>query len=190
MWIYQNLMLCDKIRERDYYDSLKSLMDNKIFQRESKEFTKSMYFEDSLTAEFTDAARNILMPANNPGNSHSSLSWWDQKINSISYIEKNTRNIYKRNAAKRIKGQLGVMLWEVNRKLMKEKIYNQALELADVLITLDPESDTYLALKAEVLAAQNKTDEAKSYLQKAKDKGFTFENTYLGGSSILKNLDQ
>lgn len=189
-WIYQNLMICNKSRQMEFYDSLQSVLNSKIYQQHSKSFSKSLRLEDSITSEFSEATSGILMTTYNQYDTHKPMLWWKQKINSISKMEENPKDIYKRNAAKRIKGQIGVMLWETNRRLMQEKYYNQSLELADILLLLDPESATYMALKSEVLAAQGKTTEAKEVFNEAKNKGFTFDNAFLGKSQILKQLDE
>jgi tetratricopeptide (TPR) repeat protein len=183
-------MICNKSRQTEFYDSLQSVLNSKIYQQHSKSFSKSLRLEDSITSEFSEATSGILMTTYNQYDTHKPMLWWKQKINSISKMEENPKDIYKRNAAKRIKGQIGVMLWETNRRLMQEKYYNQSLELADILLLLDPESATYMALKSEVLAAQGKTTQAKEVFNEAKNKGFTFDNAFLGKSQILKQLDK
>lgn len=189
-WIYQNLLLLPTTNPRIYTDSLKALFSGKEFKSQQKLFSKSLELEDSISAEFMEATQGIVLVTYNQPDKHKSMHWWKQKISTISKMEENSKDIYLRNSAKRIKGQIGVMLWETNRKLMSEKYYDQSLELAEILLLIDPENATYIALIAEVLVAQGKTNEAKIHFQQAKDKGFTMDNAFLGKSLLLKKLEE
>jgi hypothetical protein len=188
-WIYRNLMLIDKNREKELSDSIQNILNSNLYKQHSKLFYKSLKLEDSLNTEFSTAVKGILLTTYNQFDSHKSMLWWKQKINTVSKLEENSKDVYKKNAAKRIKGQIGIILWETNRRLVQEKYFDQSLELAEILLILKPESDTYLALKAESLAALGKTEEAKKVLELAKSKGFTFDNAFIGKSTILKQLE-
>jgi predicted esterase len=188
-WIYQNLMIMDKGQSQVYYVSLQKLLNSKEYSIQSKQFSKSLRMEDSISTELSDAAYGIMLTANNQFDKHKPTVWWKNKVGMLSKMEENSKDIYTRNSAKRINGQIGVMLWELNRKLMQQKFYNQSLELAEILLLLEPSNETYLALKAEVLYAQGKTDDAKLFYKQAKEKGFTLHNAFLGTSEIVKKMD-
>jgi tetratricopeptide (TPR) repeat protein len=187
-WILENLMIADKNRQSEFHDSLELLVNSELYKKQESAFLGSFRMEDSLRNEISEALKGILMTCSNKFDAHLPLTWWKIEINKLSLLEGNSKEIYTRNSGKRLKAQIGVMLWETNRHLMQQNFYVQALELADILLVYEPENATYFALKAEVLAAQNKAKEAKTYLKQAIDKGFTMENPYLGSSEILRQV--
>jgi hypothetical protein len=188
-WILRNLMLTDSDRQAEFSDSLNALAGSKQFRLQENAFMRSLKLEDSLKSEVTAALQGILLTTYNQYDKHKPFSWWKNELQKISRFEEKLNNLYKQNVGKRIKSYMGVALWESNRRFMQEKFYDQALELADILLLLEPESETYLALKAEVLAAQGKSDEARLYFHQAREKGFTMDNAYLSSSTLLKALN-
>ncbi|MBN1117104.1 MAG: hypothetical protein JXA77_07865 [Bacteroidales bacterium] len=186
LWILQNLSFID----RNYTTEMQNLSNEKSFTLQLKEFEKSIRLEDSLKIEFGNAVRGILMQTNNQTDGFKSLKWWEGTINKLNEISTSDNSIYLQHAANRARAHIGILLWEINRKLVKEKFYNKSLEAAEILILAYPENDTYYAIKAESLYVLGNKTEAMKNIARALELGYTKDNEYLKNNQILKKISE
>lgn len=189
-WSLENIQLLEKISGENnvYSDSINALIKSKDFKKQFRQFEKYRELEDSLIFELINAALAIERTSYNIYTNHKPISWWQKKIDYFKKLRASD-NVHKSNLGKRLLGQIGVQLWERNRNMVELELYNQSLEMAEILLYLYPEAGSYHALKAESLAGQGLNAEALESYKTALTKDFDLENNpFLNQSKILHKL--
>ncbi len=190
-WSLENLRRIEKLTSENhvYSDSVFVLIESKDYKRQLRQFEKIRKLEDSLVYEIYNAAKAIEITSYNIYTNHKPISWWHKKIDLFNKFKAN-ENIHKSSLGERMLGQIGVMLWEFNRSMVELKLFDQALEMAEILIYLYPEAGSYLALKAEALSGKGDKDKATEIYRIAVQKGFDAENhPFLKNSRIIQKLN-
>ena len=184
-WIMENIKLADNQIQTAY----QLLTQSEKYKLKSHDFERSFMLEDSLKSIIVEGVKGILLKGTEAETkSTKTLEWWKTQIETINRLSTGTKSIYTANAAHRSIAHIGIILWEVNRKVMQDKQFEQALETANVLIEAYPKNHTYRALRAEALMAKGEKEKAKLVYLKALELGFDENNKHLKFSPFLKQL--
>lgn len=188
-WCLENLLVIEykSFKTSSYIDTLQTLTNNTDFLKQSTLFSKSLRIEDSLTQEIIEVIKTSFQSISNPEIQNKPFKWWEKEIGKFTMLE-NSDEIYLRAVGKRLKSQICIQQWEVNRKFAGAGLYDKSLESARILILANPDEPIYLALKAESLLALGKTKEAKSALDSALAKGYSFDEPSLKNNAYLAKL--
>lgn len=183
-WTLRNLCFTDE----NSCNAFEALIQKREFNDQFKKFQRSLEFEDSLKAQIADAVNDLLLSAYDKKHFTKPIKWWQRTIQSMDKVQQKSSDIFLINAAARVKSNIGIYVWELNRNMLKENHPKQALEAAEILILTYPENCTYHALKAESLMILGETDQAVLNYKRAVELGFNSNNPYLGKSQYLKEL--
>lgn len=190
LWCLENLQLIDNVANTslNIADSLLSLKKNKEYRKQVRQLNNIKKLEDSLSYSISVAVLGIEKTAYNNNADYKPMYWWRNKIDYFRKLASHS-NRFKQSLGERLLGQISIRLWERNRKMVNLGLFDQALEMAEILIYLNPNIGSYYALKAEAMVGKNDKQSAMDVYSKALKKGFDFEsNSFLRNSSILRIL--
>ncbi len=184
-WAMENIKLVDNQIQTAY----QLLTGSQKYKEKVIDFERSFMLEDSLKKNIVEGVRGILLKGTEAEHKITkNLQWWKTQIESINDLSTDEEHVYTANAAHRALAHIGIILWEVNRKVIQDKHFDQALETAQVLVEAYPDNQTYRALEAESLLAIGENEEAKLVYLKALELGFKENNKYLKFSPYIKQL--
>ncbi len=188
-WSLEDLLVFEykSYQTSNYSDSLQKIIKSTDYQNQVTLFDKSLRMEDSLIQEISKVTTAYYQLLKNPLTPIKPMKWWEKEIEKFTLFETD-KDIYLQMMGKRLKSQVCIQYWGVNRQLAGAGLYDRSLETAIILTMANPEEPIYYALKAESLSAIGKTKEAKTELESAVQKGFTFDEPSLRNNPYLAKL--
>ena len=101
------------------------------------------------------------------------LAWWENEVSSLNKNIRQDKDKYRNLALKRIKAFLGIMCYTVTGKTIQSNDLDRAKKLLSVYELLEPHNPDMFYFNALYFQKKGNEKEAKMYLRKAIDAGFS-----------------
>lgn len=140
---------------------INSLEYSQEFNNELNRLRESIRFELSVR----DAYMKALLAED--------LSWWKTEISSLNNNINKDKDRYRNYAYKRIKAFLGIMCYSISKKTLQSNDLKNAEKLLSIYKLLEPDNPDMFYFYALYFKKNGEHENAKLYLRKAIDAGFS-----------------